>query len=145
MRRPATRSATCPLQRPSRGRTRLLARSARASNGTGWCFFGKLAEIAGQHLKKGSQVYVEGRIQTRKWQDKDGQDRYDRDPRRHDEDARWQGRRWRCAAPERTTAASRSAAQRTFTPTGPGGWRVRRFRDDIPFNRLGAGASWRVI
>lgn len=38
--------------------------------------FGKLAEICGEYLKKGSQVYVEGRIQTRKWQDKDGQDRY---------------------------------------------------------------------
>jgi single-strand DNA-binding protein len=39
-------------------------------------FFGKQAEIAGQYLKKGSPVYVEGRIRTRKWQDKDGQDRY---------------------------------------------------------------------
>jgi single-strand DNA-binding protein len=39
-------------------------------------FFGKLAEIAGEYLKKGSQVYVEGRIKTRKWQDKEGQDRY---------------------------------------------------------------------
>ncbi len=39
-------------------------------------FFGKLAEIAGEYLKKGSQVYVEGRLQTRKWQDKEGQDRY---------------------------------------------------------------------
>lgn len=39
-------------------------------------FFGKTAEIAGEYLKKGSQVYVEGRLQTRKWQDKDGQDRY---------------------------------------------------------------------
>jgi single-strand DNA-binding protein len=39
-------------------------------------FFGKLAEIAGEYLKKGSQVYVEGRLQTRKWQDKDGADRY---------------------------------------------------------------------
>jgi single-strand DNA-binding protein len=39
-------------------------------------FFGKLAEIAGEYLKKGMQVYVEGRLQTRKWQDKDGQDRY---------------------------------------------------------------------
>ena len=39
-------------------------------------FFGKLAEIAGEYLKKGSPVYVEGRIRTRKWQDKDGQDRY---------------------------------------------------------------------
>jgi single-strand DNA-binding protein len=39
-------------------------------------FFGKTAEIAGEYLKKGSPVYVEGRIRTRKWQDKDGQDRF---------------------------------------------------------------------
>lgn len=39
-------------------------------------FFGKLAEIAGEYLKKGSQVYVEGRLQTRKWQDKDGAEKY---------------------------------------------------------------------
>jgi single-strand DNA-binding protein len=39
-------------------------------------FYRRLAEIAGQYLKKGSQVYVEGRIKTRKWQDKDGQERY---------------------------------------------------------------------
>lgn len=39
-------------------------------------FFGKLAEICGQYLKKGSQVYVEGSIRTRKWTDKDGQERY---------------------------------------------------------------------
>ncbi|MDH3716146.1 MAG: single-stranded DNA-binding protein [Gammaproteobacteria bacterium] len=39
-------------------------------------FFNRLAEIAGEYLKKGSQVYVEGRLQTRKWQDKTGNDRY---------------------------------------------------------------------
>lgn len=39
-------------------------------------FFNRLAEIAGEYLKKGSQIYVEGRIQTRKWQDKQGIDRY---------------------------------------------------------------------
>ncbi len=38
--------------------------------------FGKLAEIAQQYLKKGSQAYFEGRIQTRKWQDQSGNDRY---------------------------------------------------------------------
>ena len=38
--------------------------------------FGKLAEIAGEHLRKGSQVYIEGQLQTRKWQDQSGQDRY---------------------------------------------------------------------
>ncbi len=39
-------------------------------------FFGKLAEIAGQYLKKGSQVYVEGRLRTRKWTDASGQEKY---------------------------------------------------------------------
>jgi single-strand DNA-binding protein len=39
-------------------------------------FYGKLAEIVGQYLKKGSQVYIEGSLRTRKWQDKTGQDRY---------------------------------------------------------------------
>jgi single-strand DNA-binding protein len=38
--------------------------------------FGRLAEIAGEYLKKGSQVYIEGRLRTRKWQDKSGNDRY---------------------------------------------------------------------
>jgi single-strand DNA-binding protein len=39
-------------------------------------FFGRLAEIAGEYLKKGRPVYVEGRLRTRKWQDKEGQDRW---------------------------------------------------------------------
>lgn len=39
-------------------------------------FFRKLAEVAGEYLKKGSKVYIEGRIQTRKWQDQSGQDRW---------------------------------------------------------------------
>jgi single-strand DNA-binding protein len=38
--------------------------------------FGRLAEIAGEYLRKGSQVYIEGRLRTRKWQDKSGADRY---------------------------------------------------------------------
>lgn len=38
--------------------------------------FGKVAEVAGQYLKKGSKVYIEGKLQTRKWQDQSGQDRY---------------------------------------------------------------------
>ena len=39
-------------------------------------FFGKLAEIVGQYLHKGSKVYVEGKLKTRKWQDNDGNDRF---------------------------------------------------------------------
>ena len=38
--------------------------------------FGKIAEVAGQYLRKGSKVYIEGRLQTNKWQDQSGQDRY---------------------------------------------------------------------
>ncbi|MHB8409577.1 MAG: single-stranded DNA-binding protein [Acidiferrobacterales bacterium] len=38
--------------------------------------FNRLAEIAGEYLKKGAQVFIEGRLQTRKWQDKEGRDRY---------------------------------------------------------------------
>ena len=53
--------------------------SGEMKEATEWhriAFFGRLAEIAGEYLKKGSQVYVEGRLRTRKWQDKEGQDRY---------------------------------------------------------------------
>lgn len=39
-------------------------------------FFNRLAEIVNEYLRKGSQIYVEGRLQTRKWQDQNGQDRY---------------------------------------------------------------------
>ena len=39
-------------------------------------FFGRLAEIASEYLRKGSQVYIEGGLRTRKWQEKDGRDRY---------------------------------------------------------------------
>src|SRR3954468_19237334 len=53
--------------------------SGEMKEATEWhriAFFGRLAEVAGQYLKKGSQVYVEGSLRTRKWQDKEGQDRY---------------------------------------------------------------------
>lgn len=39
-------------------------------------FFRRLAEVVGEYLRKGSQVYIEGKLQTRKWQDQNGQDRY---------------------------------------------------------------------
>jgi len=39
-------------------------------------FFRRLAEVVGEYLRKGSQIYIEGRLQTRKWQDQNGQDRY---------------------------------------------------------------------
>jgi len=53
--------------------------SGERKDNTEWhrvVFFNRLAEVVGEYLRKGSQVYVEGRLQTRKWQDKDGIDRY---------------------------------------------------------------------
>ena len=47
-------------------------------------FFDRLAEIAGQYLKKGSKVYIEGSLRTRKWQDKEGKDRYTTEVRAND-------------------------------------------------------------
>jgi single-strand DNA-binding protein len=54
-------------------------RNGETQEATEWhriSFFGKIAEVCGQYLKKGSQIYVEGSIRTRKWQDQSGQDRY---------------------------------------------------------------------
>jgi len=53
--------------------------SGQKKEATEWhrvTFFGKIAEIVGEYLKKGSQCYVEGKLRTRKWKDRDGQDRY---------------------------------------------------------------------
>ena len=53
--------------------------SGEMKEATEWhkvAFFGRLAEIAGEYLKKGRPVYVEGKLRTRKWQDKEGKDRY---------------------------------------------------------------------
>jgi len=79
-------------------------------------FFGKLAEIAGQYLKKGSPVYVEGSLRTRKWQDKDGQDRYTTEIRA-DEMKMLGGRQGMGGA----DAASRSEGGYGGAPTGGSG------------------------
>jgi single-strand DNA-binding protein len=98
-------------------------------------FFGKLAEIAGEYLKKGSQVYVEGRLQTRKWQDKDGQDKYtteivaDR--------MQMLGSRQGMGGGEREGGGDREGAARPAAakPAAgkPAGSKFDDFEDDIPF------------
>ena len=102
-------------------------------------FFGKLAEIAGEYLKKGSQVYVEGRLQTRKWQDKDGQDKYTTEIVANQ--MQMLGSRQgmgggRDAAHEGGEAAgaggSRPAASKPAAKAGTGG-KFDDFEDDIPF------------
>jgi len=101
-------------------------------------FFGKLAEIAGEYLKKGSQVYVEGRLQTRKWQDKDGQDKYSTEIVANA--MQMLGSRQGMgggAAPERDSdrggeaGASRPAASKPAAKAAGG--KFDDFEDDIPF------------
>ena len=100
-------------------------------------FFGKLAEIAGEYLKKGSQVYVEGRLQTRKWQDKDGNDKYtteivaDRMQMLGSRQGMGGGDRDVGGGGEREAGASRPAA--AAKPAGKAGGKFDDFEDDIPF------------
>lgn len=91
-------------------------------------FFGKLAEIAGQYLKKGSQVYIEGSLRTRKWQDKDGQDRYTTEIRA-DTMQMLSGRQdgeQRPAPAQRQAAPARNAPAKSEFDNGD-------FADSIPF------------
>ena len=98
-------------------------------------FYRRLAEIAAQYLKKGSQVYIEGRIRTRKWQDKEGQDRYTTEI----EAAELQmlGRREGMGdAPPRASAPSQSrpTSPASSAPAeSPAGSSFDNFEDDIPF------------
>jgi len=68
-----------PVANVSLATTEVWKKDGKKQEKTEWhriSMFGKLAEIAGEYLRKGSQAYFEGRIQTRKWTDRDGQDRY---------------------------------------------------------------------
>jgi single-strand DNA-binding protein len=73
----AARSATCASPPRKTGKT---ATPAKARERTEWhsvaIFSEPLARIAEQYLRKGSKVYIEGQLETRKWQDQSGQDRY---------------------------------------------------------------------
>jgi single-strand DNA-binding protein len=95
-------------------------------------FFGKLAEIAGQYLRKGSQVYIEGSLRTRKWQDKDGQDRYTTEIRA-DTMQMLGSRQGMGEAPPRESAPPSSGARRQESPSGPPGSGFGDMDDDIPF------------
>ena len=94
-------------------------------------FFGKLAEIAGQYLKKGRSVYVEGRLQTRKWQDKQGHDQYTTEIRA--DQMQMLGGQSDGAQQERQQPAQR---QQQSAPAGGGGGQsggAGDFDDGIPF------------
>ena len=117
-------------------------------------FFGKLAEIAGQYLKKGRSIYVEGRLQTRKWQDQNGQERYTteirademqmlggRDSGSGGNDGQGDGYN----APQRQNrpAAQQQRDQSAAQDSGGGG--LGNYDDDIPFRRIGGGMSHHII
>jgi single-strand DNA-binding protein len=96
--------------------------------------FGKTAEIAGEYLKKGSQVYIEGRLQTRKWTDKEGQERYTTEIRAD----RMQMLGSRSGGSERMPSADEErapapAAGKKPAPAGKGGGNLEDMEDDIPF------------
>jgi len=102
-------------------------------------FFGKLAEIAGEYLKKGSQVYVEGRLQTRKWQDKEGQDKYTTEVVANvmqmlgSRQGQGQGGGDREAGGERTERAQGAQGAAAKPAAKAGGGKFDDFEDDIPF------------
>ncbi|MDR1229692.1 MAG: single-stranded DNA-binding protein [Azoarcus sp.] len=107
-------------------------------------FFGRTAEVAAQYLKKGSQIFVEGRLQTRKWQDKDGVERYTTEIRADEmkmlgrregessgrDDDGW-GRSTPPAAPARAPQPAGEAPP-SRAPAGDSGG-FGNFDDDIPF------------
>jgi single-strand DNA-binding protein len=89
----------------------------------------RLGEIAAEYLKKGSQVYIEGRLQTRKWQDKEGKERYSTEIVAN-EMQMLGGRGDRAAGPAPSAAAR---PQRTAEAAPPAGASSDEFEDDIPF------------
>ncbi|MGH6885677.1 MAG: single-stranded DNA-binding protein [Geminicoccales bacterium] len=92
--------------------------------------FDRLAEIAAEYLRKGSQIYVEGRIRTRKWQDKEGNDRYSTEIIAHEMNmlgGRGSADRGMPAAPDRSRDRSEESAR--AEPAGVS----ESFDDDIPF------------
>ena len=98
-------------------------------------FFGKLAEIAGEYLKKGSQVYVEGRLQTRKWQDKEGNDKYTTEIVAQQMQMLGSRQGMGGAGAEREASAERegAAAKGAAKPAAKAGGKFDDFEDDIPF------------
>ena len=108
-------------------------------------FFGKLAEIAGQYLKKGSQVYVEGSLRTRKWQDKDGKDQCTTEIRANE--MKMLGSRQDGESAPRQQSAPQQPRMQQAKPQQSGGAQggFGDFDDDIPFSSHAAGAAWRVV
>ncbi len=85
-------------------------------------FFGRLAEIAAEYLRKGSQVYIEGKLRTRKWQDRDGNDRWTTEVIANE--MQMLGNRPGAGAPTQAAAVAESPPPLSA---------ATEFNDDIPF------------
>jgi single-strand DNA-binding protein len=107
--------------------------SGEMKEATEWhriAFFGRLATVAGEYLKKGSQIYVEGSLRTRKWQDKEGQDRYSTEIR--GDVMQMLGRREGAGEP-REAAEPRGEAKPAATAAKKPAGKFDDMEDDIPF------------
>ncbi|MBI4997822.1 MAG: single-stranded DNA-binding protein [Rhodocyclales bacterium] len=91
-------------------------------------FYRRLAEVAGQYLKKGASIYIEGRIRTRKWQDKEGQDRYTTEIEANE--LQMLGRKPEGSGSAPAAGATTPAAAK---PAASGGGGFNDFEDDVPF------------
>jgi single-strand DNA-binding protein len=96
-------------------------------------FYRKLAEIAGQYLKKGSQVYLEGRIRTRKWTDKEGQERYTTEIEANEMQMLGRREGMGDAGPRESSGGSGGAKAAPSKPATSSGGGFNDFEDDIPF------------
>jgi single-strand DNA-binding protein len=97
--------------------------------------FGRLAEVAGEYLRKGSQVYIEGSLRTRKWQDKQGNERYSTEIVGNDlQMLGGRGGAGAGAGASHTAPTAASAGAPSFAEESAGGGsRSEEFDDDIPF------------
>jgi len=95
-------------------------------------FFGRLAEIAGEYLRKGSQVYIEGRLRTRKWQDREGNDRWTTEI--NTDQMQMLGGRSGSGAPSAAPSSRSEAPASAAAPAAaPAAAQAEEFEDDIPF------------
>lgn len=100
-------------------------------------FYRRLAEIAGEYLKKGSMIYVEGKLQTRKWQDKEGKDRYTTDIVVNEMTmlgSKSAGGSFEVVEEPQSAPARQAAPAKSAPPASSGAGRsFDNFDDDIPF------------
>ena len=96
-------------------------------------FFGRLAEIAGEYLRKGSQVYIEGRLQTRKWEDQNGQERYTTEIVANDMQMLGSRGAGVDSSGGRDSGSGGSASGGGSSPAGQPGTGEMDLDDDIPF------------